>query len=46
MTYNPEEDIKVSDLPEKTTDVVSDDKLLVIDSEDANILKQIDASKV
>lgn len=46
MTYNPEEDIKVSDLPEKTTDVVSDDKLLVIDSEDANILKQVDASKV
>lgn len=46
MAYNPEEDIKVSDLPEKTTDVVSDDKLLVIDSEDANILKQVDASKV
>lgn len=46
MTYNPEEDIKVADLPEKTTDVVSDDKLLVIDSEDANILKQVDASKV
>lgn len=46
MAYNPEEDIKVSDLPEKTTNVVSDDKLLVIDSEDANILKQVDASKV
>lgn len=46
MAYNPEEDIKVSDLPEKTTDVVNDDKLLVIDSEDANILKQVDASKV
>ena len=46
MTYNPEEDIKVSDLPEKTTNVVSDDKLLVIDSEDANILKLVDASKV
>lgn len=46
MAYNPEEDIKVNDLPEKTTDVVWDDKLLVIDSEDANILKQVDASKV